>query len=454
MSKVSRVADDLEDYRKRVCTHLTRSVENQQGTRLHPCWSGDINAALDALNKEEPSVCVFGPTFRDSHKYGLAVEEPANLCGTPLDALNVNKLYSLGQPASFGDGDKDRIDPDIRDARQIMADQICVIKTVERFLSNAEKCPVSLHDYVNENFDVSEQLHCPVDVRPHKMQLYKEGGHFERHVDTPLGPDHVATLLIVFPTKHTGGALTIDTGAEEPLVFHSDRSDDESIGCPTKLCAVLFPPDAPHSVQRVESGVRVTLQCNVFRTTSDEFYGRAWENAMESEPSANDDDPTDDDNVDTSRREKAMAQLVGALQRWKGEHADGIPSIGLRHRYIQDALKLECLRGIDALMCTALTQAGYRLIPFYMLVEINGHECGNRDETQLFSACAATDLAPLFGEAIKTVSLFMDSRTEYAGVTLAYKEDRERTHLTEAENSWGRYLFSAIAVASPQDLSQ
>jgi hypothetical protein len=57
-----------------------------------------------------------------------------------------------------------------------------------------------------------------VKLRPYKVNVYKEGGFFKGHVDTPR-EGMIGTLVIIGSIEHTGGEL---------VVYHNNTSKTSS----------------------------------------------------------------------------------------------------------------------------------------------------------------------------------------------------------------------------------
>lgn len=94
------------------------------------------------------------------------------------------------------------------------------------------------------------------DPRRWKALRYRAGGFFTAHTDSPSGPEHIATLILIPPksySDHEGGEL----------VIHPTDSESAS---PTVVSAhswlttlVVLPLGVPHEVRPVVSGTRFSL---------------------------------------------------------------------------------------------------------------------------------------------------------------------------------------------------
>lgn len=107
-----------------------------------------------------------------------------------------------------------------------------------------------------ENYDDSDGI---------SMLLYKPGGFFKEHTDTPIGRKF-ATTLIFIPTKNLeGGDLVLKTSADtiyDPDNFLVVCNDEVRLKVSELKSPVLisFWITIPHSVEHVKSGNRICLK--------------------------------------------------------------------------------------------------------------------------------------------------------------------------------------------------
>jgi predicted 2-oxoglutarate/Fe(II)-dependent dioxygenase YbiX len=95
-----------------------------------------------------------------------------------------------------------------------------------------------------------------VKLRPYKVNIYKEGGFFKGHVDTPR-EGMVGTLVLFGAHEHTGGEL---------VVYHNNTSRTfKAVPNPGKdeLSWAAFFSDCVHEVLPVKSGKRVSLTFDI-----------------------------------------------------------------------------------------------------------------------------------------------------------------------------------------------
>ncbi|VDB89454.1 unnamed protein product [Peniophora sp. CBMAI 1063] len=95
----------------------------------------------------------------------------------------------------------------------------------------------------------------------YKLNVYGEGGFFKAHKDTPRGNGMFGSLVLVYPTEHSGGALVFrHQGQEWTFDSASAVSHDEK----PAFSYAAFYSDIEHEVLPVTSGYRVTITYNLY----------------------------------------------------------------------------------------------------------------------------------------------------------------------------------------------
>ncbi|KAG7096247.1 hypothetical protein E1B28_003696 [Marasmius oreades] len=92
------------------------------------------------------------------------------------------------------------------------------------------------------------------------VKLNYTGSFFRAHKDTPHSKRMFRSLIVVFPTPHTGGELVLHH-VEKTLTFNSGMV---LAGSPDKIAFVAFFSDVDHEILPVKSGHRVTLTYNLY----------------------------------------------------------------------------------------------------------------------------------------------------------------------------------------------
>ena len=167
-----------------------------------------------------------------------------------------------------------------------------------------------------------------VQAHLHNLLIYGPGQFFKQHQDTEKHPGMVATLVLVWPSAHIGGALRVVHGADEGrLQSHHLQVDS------LRWCA--FYADCQHEVLPVQEGWRVVLSFDL---------------------------------VVPARMRHGEAAAAPALVRALREQCfpEGEPSTQpwvflLDHEYTEHGLRWQLLKGLDRARVAALRSAAQQL---------------------------------------------------------------------------------------------
>ncbi|KAJ6568120.1 hypothetical protein B0H10DRAFT_1965111 [Mycena sp. CBHHK59/15] len=97
----------------------------------------------------------------------------------------------------------------------------------------------------------------------YKLNVYGPGSFFKAHKDTPRGETMIGSLVVVFPTAHEGGTLTLEHGGST-WAFESATMLADPTPAALKVAYVAFYSDVTHAVEPVTAGSRVTLTYNLY----------------------------------------------------------------------------------------------------------------------------------------------------------------------------------------------
>jgi hypothetical protein len=278
----------------------------------------------------------------------------------PMRNVNTTRLLHLAQPAPFGIKDQTVMDETVRKALQIPASDIKIEKH-DAFIAKLLKqdihrlCPPG-HKFRAEFY---------------KMHLYRPGDFFVAHKNTVHANNHYATVVVVLPGEFTGGQLNV-----QDEVFFTSSSTSH-----VQYCA--FFTDCIHQVQTVTSGVRVTLQYDLYLEPKDK--DKEEEEEEEKEVKEEEEDEIDAENYpmedeDTIQSNAAALQVTPAhipfdiLMKAVAEEFQSIPEpprmdqsqkrlfdlapqfgILLRHSYALAATSIRYLKGVDLQLYQHLT---------------------------------------------------------------------------------------------------
>ncbi|KAG7090304.1 hypothetical protein E1B28_011902 [Marasmius oreades] len=108
-----------------------------------------------------------------------------------------------------------------------------------------------------------------VEAKLHELSIYDTGSFFRPHKDTPRSEDMFGTLLVVFPTIHTGGQFVLRHGKTK-VTFdsHTTVSSNTSSLHDTTIAYIAFLSDVQNETLPVTSGHRITLTYHLYRSQS------------------------------------------------------------------------------------------------------------------------------------------------------------------------------------------
>ena len=173
-----------------------------------------------------------------------------------LCAKNTYEQERLLQPlvdrckaAPFGIGRKTRYDRTVRDALQIKAEGGAL--SVLHF----DPAAAGILDQIRR------ELLPPGSDAPtaelYNLNIYRSGGHFVPHKDTPRGDDMLGTLVVCLPSQFSNGAFVVKHHGVFQTYDWGRMIEDQSE--PTRIYWAAFFGDVDHQIERVWSGLRVTL---------------------------------------------------------------------------------------------------------------------------------------------------------------------------------------------------
>ncbi|RXW24088.1 hypothetical protein EST38_g1746 [Candolleomyces aberdarensis] len=254
-----------------------------------------------------------------------------NFADNSLGDADIAKLVEASQRATFGRGGEDVFDESYRKAWKMDNSQ---------FAPQFDVIHSGVMDIIHEQLLHYEKGGVKLDPRLYKLNVYGPGSFFKPHVDTPRGNDLFATLVVVFPTVHSGGNLLLGKEGKllnfdsSNLVFHPETKAPQ-------IAFAAFYSDIEHEVAPVEKGYRVTLTYNLHLVKT---------NLEDPKPVP----------------AKPLEELVATVTKLMLDHEvlpnGGVLGFGLLHKYPVDTKKIGllkfggALKGNDALIKTACLQ--------------------------------------------------------------------------------------------------
>lgn len=273
---------------------------------------------LDALSQvDRPGeVCTWGD--RPLTMPGLEVTG-LGAVRLPLGTTQARKLIKLARQAPYGKGTETVVDTNVRRVWELDPGQFQLTnpkwdELVAAILQDTQRA-LGLEDR-----KLAADLY--------KLLLYEQGGFFLPHRDGEKLERMVATLVIALPSEYAGGELIVShDGRQHEIVFTGAASGHE-------LSYAAFYADCQHEVRPVRSGFRLCLTYNVTLAKTRGKQGLAA--------------PT---------YGAAAAAIGELLADWQDDSAAQTLAVTLDHRYTQDGLSIDNLKGIDRARAEVLFEA-------------------------------------------------------------------------------------------------
>ena len=195
---------------------------------------------------------------------------------------------------------------------------------------------------------MAEQLGLPAEqlqAKPYKLLLYERGGHFQPHRDSEKIGRMVASLVIVLPTKFSGGELVVRHGsAKHDFDFSSAANERQA-------SYVAFYADCEHEVRRVTRGRRLAMTYNLSLKKP---------RKKPATPSGAPD-------------KSAVDELVKVLRTWYARRPGDPVIFALEHQYTQKGLKLDLLKGADRSLSKLISMASDETDSRIYLAQVERH---------------------------------------------------------------------------------
>ncbi len=280
-------------------------------------------------------VCASGE--RPLEMPGLEVDRLGTI-GLPLVKSQARKLIKACRQAPYGKGTETVVDTDVR--------RVWELDPAQFRLTNPkwDKCVASIVADVQKAFGLERQK---LAAHLYKLLLYEEGGFFLPHRDGEKLDGMVATLVIGLPSVHDGGELIVrHDGWQYEVAFHGAASGHE-------LSYAAFYADCQHEIRPVRSGYRLCLSYNLTLAKS---RGAQRIAAPCYEPTA-----------------AAIGELLGD---WRQDADAEKLAVVLDHRYTQNGLAIDTLKGVDRARADVLFEAAEQADCVAHLALVTLWQCG------------------------------------------------------------------------------
>ena len=163
----------------------------------------------------------------------------------PISPATARKLCGVAQPARHGYKEETRLDRKVRDTWEIPAKRLDLDE--RRW---AKTLPPQLERIRR---DLGLPAKCRLRAELYNLLIYGPGQFFAPHRDSEKADDMLGTLVVVLPSRFTGGELVIEHQGERKTVRASAR----------QLTLAAFYADCYHEVRPVRTGYRLALTYNL-----------------------------------------------------------------------------------------------------------------------------------------------------------------------------------------------
>ncbi|KZS92666.1 hypothetical protein SISNIDRAFT_412158, partial [Sistotremastrum niveocremeum HHB9708] len=247
-------------------------------------------------------------TYKDAPNPGLFINGLGGV-GLPLSERDASDLIAQASQAPFGQGERTIIDKEVRDTWEIDGANV-----------NFEN-PL-WHQWLQYKVlsEVQEALAltCGASLELYKLLIYEAGSHFLAHQDTEKAEGMFGTLVILLPSKFSGGELQLSHAGRNKIV-------DVSASSMFSTTVMSWYTDVFHEIKPVQSGYRLALSYKLVSKVD------------EHRP------------IPTASRE--IDSIARTLHSWKSDFRPETPvmfSHLLQHQYSLASLRQGTLKGPDA----------------------------------------------------------------------------------------------------------
>ncbi|TCD68159.1 hypothetical protein EIP91_011437 [Steccherinum ochraceum] len=173
---------------------------------------------------------------------------------TQASSDEVTHLAQTCDVASFGLNQQDVVDESYRKAGKLDGAHFAT----KFHLENS-----GLLNIVRDAILEGDQATLPIKAEPYKINVYGPGSFFKAHKDTPRAENMFGSLVLIYPTTHSGGSLVFRDNGDEWTFDSAAAVQVNSVSTPCIGYAAFF-ADVEHEVLPVQTGYRVTLTYNLY----------------------------------------------------------------------------------------------------------------------------------------------------------------------------------------------
>ncbi|WP_119345001.1 2OG-Fe(II) oxygenase [Facilibium subflavum] len=268
----------------------------------------------------------------------------------PLTDITAKSLIQIAEPAKYGLKEQTLLDTSVRKVWEIKPSKFKILKTGWR------QGIKPMLDQMRKDLGLPDETKLVADV--HNLLVYEPGCFFKPHQDSEKVDNMVATMVIVLPSTHVGGALIVEHNGRQ-YVFDSGKDN-------TSLQAFSFYADCRHEVRPLTSGYRVALTFNLILQN----YQGETKNLIE----------RDFDKRISVAIERYFS-TKSWLPRWCQDDTNPVKFVYLLdHEYTQSGLSWQCLKNTDRVRVDALLKAADKHELDAYLTLVDSHEVWGCDD--------------------------------------------------------------------------
>jgi 2OG-Fe(II) oxygenase superfamily len=265
----------------------------------------------------------------ETYPFALSFDVPIDLMNIHIKNMGhlvypypkeiLNQILKMAQDSRFGYQEETRLDKTVRRSKEIPAAEL-EVEFKGSFLPD-------LMEQIRKNFGYDDNA----QFIPHlyNLLMYEPGDFFKPHQDTEKVEGMIATMLLILPTPHIGGSLSVSLD-KDTLIFQSENLDSSH-------CKVfVFYADCKHEVKTLKQGHRLALT-----------YNLALKNPI----------------CELVHENKRLTNLVHDCfdsREGIGANKDHIVYL-LNHEYTKHSLRWNLLKGADAVAAKAFMAAAHAL---------------------------------------------------------------------------------------------
>jgi hypothetical protein len=248
---------------------------------------------------------------------GLEVRKVGPI-GLPLTIKQAEELKAQCEQAPYGKGTKTLVDTDVRRVWRLEPNRFALKNPDwETFVKD-------IVGKVQEELGLESQK---LEAHLYDLLLYEPGSFFLPHQDGEKLDRMVATLVIVLPSPHHGGALLVRHEGQEEIIDFGSAS-----GNPFQIHFAAFYADCEHEVRPLREGYRLCLVYNLTLAK-----GKSG--------------------IKAPRASVHVEEVAGLLAQWATDPSARKLAITLTHVYTETSLAWDALKGVDRAVATILDAA-------------------------------------------------------------------------------------------------